>query len=396
MERPNAFIVGCVGTNAGKLDDIGPPDAFAEEIAVIFAGIITAEAFFGCVCANFGAAIGHRDFAVDARETAVSVAMRRKRRPNAIVADGDFSGVGCFCVEARSVGRADFAGAARARHALAFDACLRIVGACFRFAARGRNGRRANAVMADEIAGARARHGTRRFGDAFFVVARITAAAVAVGVTNDFVARNARQILAKQAVIARIDDRTRAVETGAVFAADFAVGARTFGACIFGTDDAAPVQTCAQIVAARAIGVAFGDAFPRYADFCAVGARFCRRAFVNAAPVFANLAAVARRGVGAFGIGATPVFANLAAVARRGVGAFGIGATPVFANLAAVARRGVGAFGIGAIAVFANLAAGARRRIGAFGRIAPIVAADFAFVGAGRGVGALGIDALPV
>ncbi len=375
MERPNAFIVGCVGTNAGKLDDIGPPDAFAEEIAVIFAGIITAEAFFGCVCANFGAAIGHRDFAVDAREAAISVAMRCKRRPNAIVADGDFSGVGCFCVEARSVGRADFAGAARTRHALAFDACLRIVGACFRFAARARNGRRANAVMADEIAGARARHGTRRFGDAFLVVARITAAAVAVGVTNDFVARNARQILAKQAVIARIDDRTRAVETGAVFAADFAVGARTFGACIFGTDDAAPVQTCAQIVAARAIGVAFGDAFPRYADFCAVGARFCRRAFVNAAPVFANLAFVG---------------------AGRGVGAFGIGATPVFANLAAVARRGVGAFGIGAIAVFANLAAGARRRIGAFGRIAPIVAADFAFVGAGRGVGAFGIDALPV
>lgn len=249
------------------MDDIGPSDAFAEKVAVIFAGLITAETFFGGVCANFGAAIGHRDFAVDARKAAVAVAMRRERRPNAIVADGDFAGVGCFCAEARTVGRATFAVFARARHALAFDACLRIVGACFSFAARSRNRRRANAVMANETARARARHGTRCFGNAFFIVARITAAAVAVGVANDFIARNAREILAEQAVFARIDDRTRAVETGAVFAADFAFGASSFRACVFGKDDAAPVQTCAKAVATRAVTVAFGEAFPRNAYF---------------------------------------------------------------------------------------------------------------------------------
>lgn len=191
LERPYAFVIGCCGAFFGEGNGGDPSDALTVEIAVILACFIAPDAFLWGVGTGFGAAVCDAHFSVDTGEFSVVIAMGLERCIDAIVAFGDFSRDGFAGFHATSGECADFVWVAVAGDASAFDALLVGVWASLRFGASCGDGWGADAIMANAIVGAGSRHGTGRIGDAFFLVASVSVAAIRISVTDNFVACDA-------------------------------------------------------------------------------------------------------------------------------------------------------------------------------------------------------------
>ena len=289
LQRPNAFSVVCRRANARKVRlEVITSDAFANEVVVVLARFVTPHAFFGRVGTNASPTIRDRNFAIDARELAVVVAMLHKRFMRARIAHRHFARLRRFCIDAPPIADAHFGLCAMASHAFVLDTRLGGIGARESLRALSRNGRLACPLVANPIVWARARHRTRRFGHAFILVTTIPLATIDIAMTNDLFARHALRILAKQPIGTRVDRRAFARKTSAIFSTNRSRGARSLRASIFGAEYTSPIDTRPIILLARAIVVAFGLAFSRYANF-PTRARFCRRTFIDAFAIFANL-----------------------------------------------------------------------------------------------------------
>ena len=294
LQRPNAFSVVCRRANARKVRlEVITSDAFANEVVVVLARFVTPHAFFGRVGTNASPTIRDRNFAIDARELAVVVAMLHKRFMRARIAHRHFARLRRFCIDAPPIADAHFGLCAMASHAFVLDTRLGGIGARARLRALSRNGRLACPLVANPIVWARARHRTRRFGHAFILVTTIPLATIDIAMTNDLFARHALRILAKQPIGTRVDRRAFARKTSAIFSTNRSRGARSLRASIFGAEYTSPIDTRPIILLAREIVVAFGLAFSRYANF-PTRARFCRRTFIDAFAIFANLSIRAR------------------------------------------------------------------------------------------------------